>query len=309
MAKTKTAFEKLLALDLTEWAATFWIINRRKAGKENFYDAVRVGIDKKLERRLRGYVTGQLRETSYKETPYNFTNVDTDDVILTLEEADCDFPKVRDSIAKGFDNPRVKEYAELLHAWAYVVQFTQGKRNLYACRKITTATDPKRVQSMSVLFFENHRLIDIDDKDVFLLDPAFDFFVADGTVFIANKRGFETAMDFREGMRSYGEELLAELDTLKLFTDTGPIREHVGNNFHYLRKLAAIKRAGYYKQRSYMARLIQVNEEMNWGLTVRNDQIVVEVDKINLILTILNNDRLRSPINGEMFDSGAKRKV
>jgi hypothetical protein len=309
MPKAKTPLDKLIALDLKDWSVTFWIINRRMAKKEASYDAVRVDIDKKLERRLRGYLAGQLQGNTYKELPYAFTNVDTEDVILTLEESDCDFPKVRDSIAKGFDNPRVKEYDELLHAWAYVVHFALGRKTLYACRKITTATDPKRVQSRSVLFFENHRLIDIDDKDVFLLDPTFDFFVTDGTVFIAHKRGFESAMNFREGMKAYGDELLAEFDTRKLLSDTKPLRDHVGNNFHYLRKLAAIKRAGYYKQPTYMTRLIQVNEELKWGLTVENGQIVVEVEKIDLILTLLNNDRLRSPINEELFDSGAKRPV
>ena len=309
MASPKTPLDKLVSLDFKDWSAVFWIIKRRMTNKEASYQALRVDIDKKLERRLRGYLAGQLQGHQYKEIPYSFTNADTEDVILTLEENDCDFPKVRGAIAKGFDNPRVKEYDELLNAWAYVVQFTQGKRVLYACRKITTAADPKRVKSKTVSFFENHRLIDVDDKDVFLLDRNFDFFVYDNLIFIANKRGFETAMNFREGMKAYGNELLSELAALNVLNDIRPLREHVGNNFHYLRKLAAIKRAGYYNQSSYLARLLELNGELKWGLTVVAGQIVVEVEKIDLILTLLNNDRLRSPINDEFFDASAKRTI
>jgi len=309
MATDSSRLKTLTSLDLKDWAATFWIMRRRLRSKETFYEAVRVNIDKKLERRLKGYATGQLQGTAWKAIEYSFTNADTDDVILTLGEEDCDFPKVREAIGLGFDNPSVKEYQELLSAWAYVLQLTKGNRTLYGCRKITAATDPKRIISKAASFFENHRLVDIDDKPIFLLDSVFDFYVLDGTVFIANKRGFESAMSFREGIREFGEELLADLSRLQVIKNVALLRKHVGTNYHYLRRLAAIKRASYYRQPAYMDRLSQVNIELKWGLTLTDGQIVVEENKIDLLLTVLNNDRLRSPINDEIFDAAVKRTV
>jgi Domain of unknown function (DUF4868) len=309
MATDSSLLKKLTSLELTDWVATFWIIRRRMKIKETFYEAVRVNIDKKLERRLKGYATGQLQGPTWKAIKYSFTNADTDDVILTLAEGDCDFPKVREATGLGFDNPMVKEYQELLSAWAYVLQLSKGKRILYASRKITAATNPKRIISKAASFFENHRLVDVDDKPIFLLDSVFDFYVLDGTVFIANKRGFESAMSFREGIREFGEELLADLSRLQVIKNIALLRKHVGTNYHYLRRLAAIKRAGYYQQATYMARLTQVNTELKWGLTLTEGQIVVEEDKIDLLLTVLNNDRLRSPINNEIFDASVKKTV
>jgi hypothetical protein len=36
---------------------------------------------------------------------------------------------------------------------------------------------------------------------------------------------------------------------------------------------------------------------------------VVEEETIDLLLKLLNNDRLRSPINNELFDAAAKARV
>ena len=42
---------------------------------------------------------------------------------------------------------------------------------------------------------------------------------------------------------------------------------------------------------------------------VVNGKVVVEIETMELLLKLLNNDRLRSPINGELFDSAAKKTV
>jgi hypothetical protein len=86
--------------------------------------------------------------------------------MLTLEESDTDFPKIRSAIARGFENSRVCEYADLMGAWAYIVQFQRAQRSLFAIRKTNSATDPKRVISKGAAFFENHRLVDVDDNGI-----------------------------------------------------------------------------------------------------------------------------------------------
>ena len=41
----------------------------------------------------------------------------------------------------------------------------------------------------------------------------------------------------------------------------------------------------------------------------KGGKIVVEEETMDLLLKLLNNDRLRSPINDEVFDSSAKKAV
>lgn len=303
------AHKKLKSLNLAEWTTTFWLVKRKAIHRAASYSVLRVDIDAKLARRFRGYLKQQLQTRDFHLEAYEFTNADTDDVLLTLDADATDFPKVEAAINKGFDNPLAKEYSELLNSWAYVVQFHKGKESLYAWRKINSMTDPKKVKAKKATFFTNHKLVDIDEETVFLIDPRFDFFVFSGTTFIANKREFESSMNFREGMKAHGSELLSEFSTMSFLSDVGPIQEYVGDNLHHLRKLASIKKAGYFKKPDYVQNLMRVCVEENWELKIVDGKIVVETETMDLLLKLLNNERLRSPINNELFDAAVKKTV
>ena len=58
-----------------------------------------------------------------------------------------------------------------------------------------------------------------------------------------------------------------------------------------------------------MKQLRTLNATENWGLKIEDDQIVVSGENVDLVLTLLNNDRLKSPINEEVFDVEVKHKV
>jgi len=300
---------KLKTLNLAEWTPTFWLVKRKAVHREANYSVLRVEIDAKLGRRFRGYVKQQLQTRDFHLEAYELTNADTEDVLLTVDAEATDFPKVAGAIGRGFDNPLAKEYDELLNSWAYVVQFHKGSESLFAWRKVSTMTDPKKVKSRKATFFTNHKLVDIDEETVFLIDPRFDFFVFGGTTFIANKRDFEISMNFREGMKAHGEELLKEFSKMRFLSDVAPIREYVGDNLNHLRKLASIKKAGYYLKPDYVSNLMKVCRDEGWELKIADGNITVEVGTMDLLLKLLNNDRLRSPINNEFFDSAVKKTV
>jgi len=301
--------KSLKALDLAHWNATFWLVKRKAVHREASYSVLRVDTDAKLRNRFKGYLKQQLQTRDFHLESYELSNADTDDVLLTLDADATDFPKVETAIDQGFDNPIAKEYRELLNSWAYVVQFEKGQDRLYAWRKINAMTDPKKVKSKKATFFQDHQLVDVEEDQVFLIDSRFDFFVFEGVTFIANKREFESSMNFREGMKAHGNELLDEFKGMNFLSDVAPIKEYVGDNLRHLRKLASIKKAGYYKQPDYLGRLMKVSQEEVWGLKIVDGKIVVEIETMELLLKLLNNDRLRSPINNELFDSAAKKSV
>lgn len=308
-AKPAKHLKKLKTIDLSHWTVTFWLVKRKAAQRGANYSVLRVDIDAKLQKRFRGYLKQQLQSRDFHVDEYAFSNADADDVLLTIDADITDFQKIEKAIGEGFDNERAKEYSDLLNSWAYVIQFENGGERAFAWRKISAMSQPKKVLSRKALFFHNHKLTDVDDDEVFLIDPHFDFFVYEGVAFIANKRAFESSMNFREGMKSHGNELLTEFSSLNFFSDVAPIRAYVGENLHHLRKLASIRKAGYYRQPDYLKRLIQVSAQEGWELKIADGKIVVESETIELLLKLLNNDRLRSPINQEVFDSAAKKPV
>lgn len=305
----KNNLTAIKALDLQKWSATFWLIKRYIANHAAHYSVLRVNTDAKLQKRLKGYVIDQLQGRDFHLTEYDFNNADGDDTLFTITADATDFPKVEEAINAGFDNAIAKEYQELLNSWSYVVQLEHGSDRLYAWRKISTLTQPKKVQSRQATFFVEHKLMDVEDKEVFLIDPRFDFFVHGDLIFIANKKEFEISMNFREGMKAKAVEVIQNFNASGHFKNVDLIQKHVGDNMHHLRKMASILKAGYYQQPDYIQRMIEVSKEEGWELKVEDGQVVVEEETIELLLKLLNNDRLRSPINNEVFDAAAKARV
>ena len=299
----------LKALDFGKWTTSFWLVKRKALQREANYSVLRVDIDAKLQKRFKGYLNQQLQGKDFHVAEYDFNNADGDDTLFTIAADATDFPKVESVIKKAFDNSRAKDYEELLNSWAYVVLFEHEKERLYAWRKINSMTQPKKVITQKAIFFQNHKLVDVDDKQVFLIDPRFDFFVHEAQVFIANKRAFESSMNFRQGMKDNANEVLVDFSNLKFINNVDLIRQFVGDNLHHLRKLSSIRKSGYYKQADYLARMMQVSTEEGWNLKIVDGKIVVEEETVELLLKLLNNDRLRSPINNELFDSAAKAPV
>lgn len=305
----KATLNALKAAELKNWTATFWLVKRYMASHAAHYSVLRVNTDAKLQKRLKGYVIDQLQGKNFHLSEYDYSNADGDDTLFTIAADATDFPQVVDAINTGFDNAIAKEYQELLNSWAYVVQLELGNDHLYAWRKISTLTQAKKVQSRKATFFVEHKLVDVEDKEVFLIDPRFDFFVHEGMIFIANKKEFEISMNFREGMKAKAAEVIQNFSVCGHFKNVDLIRKYVGDNMHHLRKMASILKADYYQQPDYIQRMIAVSKEEGWELKVEDGQIVVEEETIELLLKLLNNERLRSLINNETFDAAVKALV
>lgn len=305
----KTTLKAIKAIDLRKWTATFWLVKRYMANHAAHYSVLRVNTDAKLQKRFKGYVANQLQGKDFHLAEYDFNNADGDDTLFTITADATDFSKVEVAINAGFDNAIAKEYQELLNSWAYVVHLEDGDDRFYAWRKISALTQPKKVQSRQAMFFVEHKLVDVEDKEVFLIDPRFDFFVHGGTIFIANKKEFETSMNFREGMKDKAAEVIQNFNESGHFKNVDLIQKFVGDNLHHLRKLASILKAGYYQQPDYIQRMIEVSKEEGWELKIEDGQVVVEEETIELLLKLLNNERLRSLINNETFDAAVKALV
>ncbi|EFC1510958.1 DUF4868 domain-containing protein, partial [Escherichia coli] len=237
--KFKKQLKEIKEIDFSEWSVSFWLVKRKIAQKKANYDVLRVRTDKKLQKRFLGYLKKQLQNKDFHLALYDFNNADGDDTLFTLDTNVTDFVKVAVKIENGFNSPFAQSYDELLNSWAYISVFEKDDKKLYAWRKINSDTQPKKVRSKNAVFFQNHKLVDIEDKEVFLIDPVYDFFVYDGTTFIANKKQFESSMNFREGMKANSEEVLTDFIALNIFDNVDIIREFVGINLHHLRKLSS----------------------------------------------------------------------
>ncbi len=309
MSNQSKLFEKLRRIDVSKWVTTMWLVKRKLTAGQASYSVLRVDIDDKLQTKLKTKITNKIQDKRYRCEEYSFVSADQDDCVLTIDIAETDFKMVQDEMAKGLDNPKVTTYDELLNSWGYVVELKGNNGTIYGFRKINSITRAKKVRSMTSLLFKDQFLIDLDEAMVFTIDMKVDFFAYNGTIFISNKKEFENALNFRKGMESNRDAVLTEFATLGIFNDVPMIARVVGINLNMLRKVSTIQKSGYYRNELFMRNLIKLNATEKWGLVVKNNQIVVTEENVGLILTLLNNSRLKSPINQEVFDATVKKKV
>lgn len=74
--------------------------------------------------------------------------------------------------------------------------------------------------------------------------------------------------------------------------------------------MSSIQDKGFYKDENFMNNLRSLNESEQWGLTINdNGQITPEAGKIKLLLTLLNDLRLKSQLSGNVYDASSSTKV
>lgn len=306
----KEILEKIKAINSDEWSLSLWIVKRKLIGGVASYTVLRADAESNVMSKLFGYFHDQFVKPCLLVHPYDFHTADEDGVLLKIAEEETDFKQISSEIDKGFSVPRVGRGADLLGSHAYVVLFQNGDRRLYAWKGLGQDMQPKKVKSKTSLLFRETKLIDIDDECVFTIYNRYDFFSFDGVIFISNKARFESSMRFREGIRSKAGDFIKNLEQTGFVDNASKISEFCGDNYFHLRKMASISKFGYYKDEKYFHRLVEINESEGWGLRINDEgKIVVEEGSVSVLLKFLNNDRLRSPINNELFDASAKSRV
>ena len=136
-----------------------------------------------------------------------------------------------------------------------------------------------------------------------------DFFYYDEYLFILSKKEFERGLNFREGMLSKAEEFYDELEEDNLLKNVEILKDKVGDNMRYLRKVATIKNLGYYKNETFIKRCKEVSEQKKWNVQFENGRIVLTSESLDDVLTILQNKRLYSELSYEDFDVESVKKV
>ncbi|MCW7539227.1 DUF4868 domain-containing protein [Aquabacterium sp. A7-Y] len=311
MKKADAPQDRLAGLQQTDWtlaSASLWIVRRRLVDRRARYEVLGVDIDEKLQHKLRDEV-GELLAPPLGTAPYEFVSEDQDDVVLTLESADTDFPAIEAQVSRGLDAPRAETLDDLLNSWCYLVHLQTRERSLFAVRKTAAQSSTRRVRGLRNLLWEGHMLVDLDERQVFTLASGYDFLAAEDWLFVFNKRQFESALNFRLGMERLRDTVLQEFEEAGIFVDVTPLREAIGTSLPRLRRISALDRSGYYRDPRFMQRLLELNEQEHWGLQVHEGRIAVDPDNVDTVLLLLNNGRLRSPVNNETFDALVKKKL
>lgn len=310
MEQKKRLLKKIKSLDWNRASVSLYLVKRELVHRKATYDVLQVNVDTKLRRKLRGITSGKI-QLSNAAVEYDFNTADLDDNLLGIATSETDFQSIIDAITADEEPELADSIEQLIDSWLYIARLDiSGEPSLYAARRVSEGWTTKKVSQLISMIFQNNMLVDIEQKEIFRIDGKVDFFSYDGTTFIADKKNFETALNFREGMEQNRDEIVEEFHTLNLFDNASEVSTLVGDNIRRLRRLSQVKKAGYYKDANFLANLKRVNDEEGWGIKYSADgKLLVTEDDIETVLRVLNNDRLTSKINSENFDVDVKHKL
>lgn len=308
MENLQDSFNDVKNINWNEAVVSFYVVKRRLANREAKYEILQVNVDENLRKKLRKVANDKV-EKSNQALEYDFNTSDLDDNVLGIATEETDLKDLIDSITAEEAPKKADSYEALIGSWIYIARLEKDEQILYSVRRVSEGWTTKKVSQLINMIFDNNMLVDIEQKEIFRIDGKVDFFSFNGVIFIADKKNFETALNFREGMERNRDEIVEEFKETNLFVDADEISNLVGNNIKRLRKLSQVKKSGYYKEQHFLQSLKQVNETESWGIQYSEDgKLIVTEDDIDTILTILNNSRLKSPINQESFDVDVKHK-
>lgn len=311
MDKLKLAFKKVKSISWDRAVVSLFIVHRRISPQTHLanYSVLGVNLDEKLRKKLRG-ISQAVLAAANQVSAYEFNSSDQDNDFLGISTAETDMAQILSQITSG-SIATATRYDDLVNSWLYIARLdAPNQPPLFAVRRISQVWTTKKVSQLINMAFSNNMLIDIEQDSVFKIDRHIDFFAHEEAIFIADKKNFETAMNFRVGMENTRDELAQELVDSHVLDASDAFLALIGNNMRRLRKLSQVKKSGYYKNADFMERLRAINRKEKWGLLYsRSGTLTVNESNIDVVLRVLNNDRLRSPINAESFDVEVKRKI
>jgi len=308
MSALQEKLNEIKKIKFENTTVSLWIIEKHNRNREFIYNTKWIDIEENVADKLQKIVADEIQESNEAHA-YNYLTIDQDEKLLVIDADETDFPKIFETISEGTDAEKVESFKELSGAWAYIIKIQIRNRSILAFKRILRKSEIKKSGWFVNVVFKDKKFIDIQEEEIFKIEKSIDFFSYEEELFILNKREFEIGLNFREGMISKGQKLLSEFEKLKIVDDIQIINDYVGNNMTLLRKLATINNNGYFRNKDFLTKLKKVNSQEKWGLVFKNGSLKVDQDQIELILTVLNKDRLKDLIEGDTFDVTIKKPV
>lgn len=307
----KQKFRALKKLDLQNADVSLAIIKEYKQNRESKYTVNYVQINPNLETRLRNIVIQKIDSANtFEDYTFDCPEPEEDQVrVINYEETD--FYRIFDQLQDL--NPEedvIDNVDELVKAKAYLIILRNNEGIQVVGFKILPENwKMKRDKGLISLLYKENRFEDLEEENVFSISSFVDLIYFDEALFILSKKNFESGLNFRNGMLAKAGELYQEFRKINLFINIEILINRVGNNQRYLRKIATIKNLGYYRDNGYLQRLKLINEQRNWGIEFQDGQIVISEEKLDDILTLLQNKRLHSELTDEIFDVESAKKL
>ncbi|BBQ32689.1 DUF4868 domain-containing protein [Aeromonas caviae] len=295
-----TDFQSLKSFDFENATPHLWVF--KDSSSEARFRTFYVQTESGLNTQLKNFIATEIERIT-EHTPYTYISQTNENSCLTTEPASTDFPQLKALVDRLEIEHRITDVKDLKGAKGYVVKFTLNGTTVYAVKRSTSTWKTSYPKKYINMIFSNGELSGVEDNS-FAIEKNFDFYVLNSTIFIANKRGFESAMQHRVAYVQAFENLKQTPVFSGLFSDINPIIEYIGTNSIHLRRMAVIEEKGIYSRPDFISTLQRVNATRNWGINFDpiNNTIIPCESTASTIINVLLDHRLMSEITDNIYD-------
>jgi hypothetical protein len=307
----RTKFRNLKRLNLQNTEVSLAIVKEYKRNRVSQYEVSYIQINPRLETRLRNILIKKIDAANTFEN-YSFDCPEPEeDEVRAINSDDTDFFRILQQLqALNPEEDIVENINELVKAKAYLIILRNDEGILtVGFKTLPENWKMKRDRGLIPLLYRENRFEDLEEENVFSIASFVDLIYFDQALFILSRKNFESGLNFRDGMIAKADELYQEVQDTNLFVNIEILKNRVGNNQRYLRKIATIKNLGYYHDANYLLRLRAISEQRNWGIQFQDGQIVITEEHLDTILTLLQNKRLHSELTDETFDVDSAKRL
>lgn len=293
-------FTSLRAFDFANSQIHLWIYKRSTTA--NKFSAYYVQTDNTLNALLLGVVQSEVRRiTEY--AAYSYLAQTNENSCLVSPLAGSDFEHLKTRVDRPEPDCRVRSIRDLKNADGYLVKFVHNGQVVYAVKKSTSNWKTSYLKTHINIVFRNGELSAAEDN-AFAIEKTFDFYAYQQDLFIASKRAFESAMEYRASYAQAFTGLQQNQSFANLFTNMQPLIDHVGTNSIHLRRMARIEERALFGRPGFLTAVQTVSARRGWGLNFdpQTQQLVPCAQTIRTIMQVLLDHRLLSEVTDYIYD-------
>lgn len=293
-------FNAIRAFDFANSNVLLWIYKKSSAVTK--YRACHVPIDDSLKASLVHFIRDEMNRIS-EFAPYSYIAQNNESSCLFLDENETDFICLKNLVDRPEPENLTRGVDDLKGADGYVVKYSLGPDVVYAIKRSTASWKTKYSNKFINMIFSNGELSAIE-SNAFSIEKNFDFYYFNSTIFISNKRGFESVLRHKSSYVDAFINLQAAPEFSALFTNMQPLIDYVGSNSIHLRRMAVIEQKGLYSRPNFTIKFQNVSIQRNWGINFdpATGKIVPCDQTVQAIMQVLLDHRLVSEITDNTYD-------
>lgn len=292
-------FDSLKTFDFAQSTVHLWVYKKSTAARK--YNAFYVQTDPALSARFKDIFRSEMARI-IEFSAYGHLTETNEVSCLAIDVAETEFQPLKLQVDRPEPDCRARSVNDLKGADGYLVKFTHNGSTVYAVRRSVGNWKTAFSKKYLNVIFSNGELSAAEDNG-FTIEKNFDFFVKDKTVFVANKRGFESTLQYRAAYNNAFSSLQQDLNFAPLFQNIQPLVTYVGTNSMHLRRMTEVVKKGIFARPNFLQNLQRVNLMRNWGINFdpATNRIVVCEQTAKTIVDVLLDHRLMSEVTANSY--------